>query len=116
MGLAWQGYGWQGVAVAVTAIVFWLLLQFNRAVRVMKNAAEMPIGHVDSAVMFQSKLKAGMRLMDIITLTRSLGEKVADDPETYVWRDASAAAVRVELRGGRCTAWALSREDEAAGS
>ena len=33
--IAWQKYGWQGVAFAVTLIVFWLLLQFSRAMRVM---------------------------------------------------------------------------------
>ena len=26
----WTRYGWQGVLFAVTAVVFWLLLQFNR--------------------------------------------------------------------------------------
>jgi hypothetical protein len=47
--------------------------------------------------------------MDILVLTRSLGEKLADDPETFVWRDASGASVRIELRGGRCATWSLER-------
>ena len=36
---AWRAYDLAGLAFAASAIVFWLLLQFNRAVRVMKNAA-----------------------------------------------------------------------------
>jgi hypothetical protein len=94
-------------------IVFWLLLQFSRSVRVMSQAAQSPVGHVDSAVMLHAKLKTGMRLLDILPLTRSLGEKVDEgmgDPETFIWRDTSGASVRVELRGGRCTRWELQRE------
>mgnify|MGYP003334104021 CR=1 FL=1 len=87
-----------------------LLRQFSRSVRVMSQAAQSPVGHVDSAVMLHAKLKTGMRLLDILPLTRSLGNKVTDNPETYVWRDASGASVRVELQGGRCTRWELQRD------
>jgi hypothetical protein len=31
------GYGWPGVVLAVTVVVFWLLLQFSRALRVMRG-------------------------------------------------------------------------------
>ena len=34
---AWRAYDLAGLAFAASAIVFWLLLQFNRAVRVMKS-------------------------------------------------------------------------------
>jgi phosphatidylglycerophosphate synthase len=113
--VGWTQWGWQGVVLAVTLIIFWLLLQFSRSVRVMSQAAQAPVGHVDSAVMLHAKLKTGMRLLDILPLTRSLGEKVADDPETYVWRDTSGASVRVELVKGRCTRWELLRPvDDAA--
>lgn len=105
----YASYGWPGVVLALTVIVFWLLLQFSRALRVMRQAAERPVGTVDSAVMLQSRLQTGMQLMQIIKLTRSLGNKVADDPETFVWQDAAGDAVRVELRDGRCTAWQLQR-------
>ena len=108
--VGWTQWGWQGVVLASTVIVFWLLLQFSRSVRVMSQAAQSPVGHVDSAVMLHAKLKTGMRLLDILPLTRSLGNKVTDNPETYVWRDASGASVRVELQGGRCTRWELRRE------
>jgi hypothetical protein len=114
--LAWRQYGWQGVAFAVSVIVFWLLLQVNRAIRVMKNASKAPVGRVDSAVMLHAKMKPGVTMMQVVTLTRSLGRKVSDDPERYEWTDASGARLVVDIRKGRCTAWQLLREGEAASS
>ena len=35
--LGWRSYGWPGVALAFSVIVFWLLLQFNRSIRVMRT-------------------------------------------------------------------------------
>lgn len=105
----YASYGWPGVLLAVSVVVFWLLLQFNRAVRAMRAAAGRPVGHVDNAVMLNAKLARGMRLLDVLKLTRSLGQKVADDPETFLWQDAGGDAVRVELRGGRLSAWTLER-------
>lgn len=111
--LGWLQYGWQGVAFAVSGIVFWLLLQFTRALRAMRTAGGAPIGTVASAVMLQARLKPGMRLMDVILMTHSLGEKLANDgpslAETFRWQDASGAAVTVQLRAGRVTEWALVR-------
>ena len=114
-------YGWRGVVLGVTIVVFWLLLQFGKAMRVMRVAAQAPVGHVPSAVMLHAKLRPGMRLLEILPLTRALGRKVADDPETFEWSDASGATVRVELVGGRCRQWTLTRPpgeatDEAAAS
>jgi Flp pilus assembly protein TadB len=111
--LGYAVYGWPGVALAVTAMVFWLLLQFSRAMRVMRVAGQAPIGIVPSAVMVQARLREGLRLMDIIVITRSLGEKIAETPETYRWRDNSGAAVEVELVGGRCRAWRFTRPEAA---
>jgi hypothetical protein len=110
--LAW---GWRGVVLAVTLIVFWLLLQFSRALRVLRTAGSAPIGQVESAVMLNVKLQAGMRLPQILALTRSLGHKLADDPETFEWRDAGGDTVRVELRGGRSARWILQRAGDANG-
>jgi hypothetical protein len=112
--LAWQSYGWQGVLFAATMIVFWLLLQFNRAVRVMKGAAGAPVGHVDSAVMLNAKLKRGMTLLQVLTLTKALGRKLSDSPESWAWRDDSGAAVTLVLRGGKLDSWTLTRADTAA--
>jgi hypothetical protein len=107
-------WGWQGVVLAVTVIVFWLLLQFSRALRVLRNAGQSPVGVVPNAVMLHAKLQRGLRLPEILKATKSLGKKVADDPETFEWRDAGGDAVRVELRAGRLERWTLQRAAEAA--
>ena len=117
--LGWMQWGWQGVLLAITVIVFWLLLQFSRALRVMRQAAGAPVGHVDSAVMLHAKLRQGMRLMDIIPLTRSLGQAVeggtVQEPaaqEVFTWTDGAGNAVRVELVAGRLQRWELQRSVE----
>lgn len=107
-------WGWRGVVLALTVVVFWLLLQFSRALRAMRAAAGAPVGTVASAVMLHARLKPGMTLPQILPLTGSLGERLAGQPETYAWRDASGAWVEVALEGGRVTRWALRRPDEAA--
>jgi uncharacterized protein (DUF58 family) len=107
--VGYVSYGWQGVLLAVTVVVFWLLLQFSRAIRVMRLAAERPVGSIDNAVMLQAKLRPGLLLMDIIKLTRSLGQKDADDPETWVWTDGGGDRVRVEMQGGRSRSITLER-------
>ena len=104
----WQ-WGWPGVALAATLIVFWLLLQFSRALRVLRNAGRAPLGHVDSAVMLHARLQQGQRLPQILALTRSLGIKRDDDPEVFEWRDAGGDAVRVELVDGKLARWELQR-------
>jgi len=107
----WRGYGWPGLVLAFSVIVFWLLIQFNRSVKVMRNAAGSPIGHIDSAVMLHAKLRAGMPMIDVVTLTRSLGRQVAEQPETWAWADASGAQVEIVFERGRCKRWGLTRPD-----
>ncbi len=102
--------------LAGTVVVFWLLLQFSRALRVMRLAAQAPVGEVASAVMLHAALREGMRLMDLIKITRSLGRKVRDEPETFAWRDASGAEVVVEFVDGRCRGWRLTRDEPGASS
>jgi len=62
-------YGWPGLVLALTAIVFWLLLQFSRAMRVMRKAGNAPLGQVGSAVMLNAKLRPGMTMLEILPLT-----------------------------------------------
>jgi hypothetical protein len=112
LGLGYVFYGWQGVVLGATIVTFWLLLQFSRALRVMRGAAQSPVGHVASAVMLNAKLRPGLRMMDVVQLTRSLGEAVSDQPEVWRWRDAGGAAVLVTLVGGRVTAWQLERLEQ----
>ncbi|RTL44406.1 MAG: hypothetical protein EKK53_07290 [Burkholderiales bacterium] len=101
--------GWQGVIFAMTGIVFWLLLQMSRLMRVMKLAGAAPMGSVANAVMLAAQLHAGMKLVDLIRLTGSLGLKQAAD--TYLWRDAGGDAVEVVLRKGTLAEWRLVRAD-----
>ena len=109
----WLGYGWRGIVLALTVIVFWLLLQFSRTLRVMRKAAGAPIGHVASAVMLHSKLREGMALAQILALTGSLGERIAPPgdaaEEQWRWRDEGGAAVTVRMGDGRLLGWTLDR-------
>ena len=111
--VGWLSYGWQGLVLAVTVVVFWLLLQFSRAVRVLRIASANPVGFVANAVMLHAKLKPGMRLPQVLVLTRALGRKVAEDAaaasETWAWTDAGGDTVQLVLRHGRLVSWELQR-------
>ncbi len=107
--LAWQGYGWRGLLFALTGIVFWLLLQFNRSVRVMKNASQAPVGHVGSAVMLNAQLRPGMTLLKVVTLTKSLGRKLDESGEAWAWEDAGGSRVELHFGGGKLTRFTLVR-------
>lgn len=110
----WFSYGWRGILLALSAIAFWLLLQFSRTLRVLRNAAQSPLGHVDNAVMFNARLAVGLRLPDVMAMTRSLGRKVSDTPEVFVWRDGGGDEVELTFEAGRCTRWQLRRQGAAA--
>jgi hypothetical protein len=111
----WFGYGWRGIVLALTVIVFWLLLQLSRTLRVMRKAAGAPVGHVESAVMLHSKLREGMTLAQILALTGSLGERApsTDDGAVEEWRwcDAGGATVNVRMSDGRLLGWKLDRPE-----
>jgi hypothetical protein len=108
---SFEAYGWPGLALAASAIVFWLLLQFNRAVRVMKNAAEFPVGAIDNAVMFHAKLEEGLTMLQIVIRTRSLGRRVEGSDDDWVWRDAGGSAVTLHFERGRLRSWQLDRPE-----
>ena len=107
--LGYLQYGWPGAVMAISAAVFWLLMQFTRAMRAMRVAGSAPVGSVASAVMLNAKLRTGQRLMDVITLARSLGEKLSDEPETYRWTDNSGVSVAIEFNKGLSVRWTLAR-------
>ncbi len=113
--LAYARFGWQGAVAAVTLSVFWLLLQFSRVMRVLRQAGHAPMGYVESAVMLQSKLRRGLKLIDVLQLTRSLGERLdgADEPgvERWRWADSGGAEVVLTLRGGKLADWQLVRTE-----
>ena len=88
----WRAYGWGGVAIAVTGLVMWMLLHFNRLTHVLKRAAERPVGFVGSAVMLNARLKPGVNLLHVIAMTQALGELLSvkdEQPEVYRWTDAA---------------------------
>ena len=111
LAVGWFGYGARGVALAVSVIAFWLLLQFSRLVRVMRSAAESPLGHVDNAVMLQAKLHAGLPMARVVALTKSLGRRTDDRSEVFTWTDDGGAAVTITFANGRCASWVLTRPD-----
>lgn len=114
----WLGYGWRGLVLALSVIAFWLLLQASRTLRLLRNAAQSPLGHVDSAVMLNARLSVGLRLADVIGMTHSLGRKVGanveEGPEVFAWRDGGGDEVEATFVDGRCTQWRLQRQGIAA--
>lgn len=111
----WLSHGWPGLALAATVITFWLLLQFNRTLRIMKNTGRAPVGHVPSVVMLNAKLKPGMPMLDVIAMTRSLGRPVVQSPDTYSWADQGGLELVVSFDDGRCKSWQLVRPVQTAG-
>lgn len=106
--------GWQGVIFAMVGVVVWLVLQMRQLMRVMKAAGNAAPGALADAAALHGQLRTGMKLVDLIALTGSLGVKQAAD--TYVWRDPRGDAVEVVLRKGRLAEWRLVRSLEATGS
>ena len=108
--VGWWQWGGYGVVLALTVVVFWLLLQFYRALRVMQAAGAAPVGHVANAVMLHARLNKGMTLLEILPHTRSLGQKLSDPPqESFAWTDANGDRVELTLDNGRLTQWQLIR-------
>ncbi|TDM05664.1 MAG: hypothetical protein C4K60_13095 [Ideonella sp. MAG2] len=133
--VGWWQWGGYGVVLALTVVVFWLLLQFYRALRVMQAAGAAPVGHVANAVMLHARLNKGMTLLEILPHTRSLGQKLGSDgppqasgtpsgggsakgrawgpvnpaAESFAWTDANGDRVEVTLDNGRLTQWQLIR-------
>ena len=113
--VGFAAYGWQGLVLALTFIVFWLLLQFSRALRALRAATGRPVGQVDNAVMLHARLQTGMSLPQILRVTRSLGRQMASEPEeAFAWHDAAGDGVQVQMRAGRLVSWSLQRAAESA--
>jgi hypothetical protein len=101
---AWHQYKWPGVAVSTGAVVMWILLHFTRMVTVLSRAANRPVGHVASAVMFNAKLKKGVNLMHVIAMTKSLGERLSEEnvqPEVFKWADSGDSSVVCTFKDGK---------------
>lgn len=107
--IAWQQYGWQGLLFAFSAVVFWLLVQLSRTLRVMRGAAQRPVGHVDSAVMLHAKLRPGLTMLQVIALTRSLGRKLGEGEDDWAWSDEGGSSVRLHFTNGKLAQFELDR-------
>ena len=112
--LGWRIYGGSGVVMVLSVLVFWLLLQYSQAMRVMRAAGRSPVGHVDSAVMLNAKLRRGMTMLRLLALTRSLGRRTDAEEECYEWSDPGGSVVSVRVENGRCVSWQLHRPAETA--
>jgi hypothetical protein len=109
---AWHEYKWPGVAVATGAVVMWILLHFTRMVTVLSRAANRPVGHVDSAVMLNVKLKKGVNLMHVIAMTKSLGVRLSEEnaqPEIFKWTDPGDSFVVCTFKAGKLQGWEMTR-------
>ncbi len=107
--LGYAGYGWPGVVLAVTVVVFWLLLQFSQALRVLRAAGSQPVGTVASAVMLQARLQRGLTMQAVLRMTGSLGRPVEGAADTFTWQDTGGDRVQVRLVNGRVDDWYLQR-------
>ena len=115
--LAYRSYGWPGTVAVVSVLVFGMLLHFTRMMAVLKRAANRPIGHVDSAVMLNAKLKPGATLLHVVAMTRALGllKSVKDaQPEVFEWKDGTESTVTCTFVGGKLSHHVLYRPDQSA--
>lgn len=109
---AYRAYSWGGVAIAVGALVMWLLLHLTRTMQVLRRAADRPIGYVGSAVMLNAKLKPGVTLLHVVAMTRALGALQSPkntQPELYRWTDGTQSHVTCEFRDGKLVKWEIFR-------
>jgi len=92
--------------------VMYMLLHFNRAIQVLRRAADRPIGSVASAVMLNAKLKPRMSLLHVVAMTRAIGELRSPkdtQPELFRWTDAGGSWVDATFANGKLTEWTLVR-------
>ena len=110
--MAHRAYGWPGLVAAGGGLTMWLLLHVTRLMTVLQRASHRPIGHVDSAVMLNAKLRPGVNLLHVTARTRSLGERLSEEgvePEVFRWTDNGQSSVTAEFQGGKLWRWKLDR-------
>jgi hypothetical protein len=110
--LAYNTYGWPGVALVVTGIVMWTLLSVTRMMKVLQRASDRPVGYCDSAVMLNAKLKPRASLLHVMAMTKAIGELLSEkdvQPEIFRWTDSTASHVTCEFEQGKLVKWTLYR-------
>lgn len=107
----WWAWHWAGLVLATTVMAFWSILQFNRATRQLRNVADRPKGMVDSVVTLQSKLAHGMTMPEVLAISNSLGQRVSERGNDWLWRDSYGNQIVVNFRRGHVERWSATRTD-----
>ena len=109
---SFRAFGWWGFSLVSSGIVFWLLQLSTRLMQTMERAADQPVGSVANAVMFHAQLHDGLRLLKVIALAASLGQRIPSvdkSADIFEWRDAGGDSVQCHFHEGRLQQWSLSR-------
>ena len=109
----WWSFRWAGLVLGITVLAFWSILQFNRASRQLRNVADRPKGMVDSVVTLQSKLAHGMSMGDVLAISRSLGQRMNERGNEWLWRDSYGNQIVVTFRRGAVERWSATRTETA---
>jgi hypothetical protein len=75
------------------------------------------VGSVNNAVMFHAQLHDGLRLLKVIGLAASLGQRLPSDDKTmdiFEWRDGANDCVQCHFQEGRLLQWSLVRATDPA--
>lgn len=113
--LSFRAFGWWGFSLVSSGIVFWLLQHTHRLMQTMERATSQPMGVVANAVMFHAQLHQGLRLLQVIGLSGSLGRLQSEprtQPEVFVWHDEAGDQVHCSFEEGRLVNWQLQRASE----
>ena len=111
--LSFRAFGWWGFSLVSSGVIFWLLQHTSRLMRTMERAAQQPVGVVGNAVMLHSQLHRGMRLLQVIGLSGSLGQQTTTSgaqPEVFTWHDEAGDRVSCTFQDGRLTDWDFTRQ------
>lgn len=112
---AWRSYGWQGLLLAALMISFWVLLHFTKLMRLLRAAADQPIGDVRDVRQLQARLKPGMPLHEVVRHAGCLGQRLPDEDQTgterFAWQDPEGRALHLTFRQGRLSH--IARQDSA---
>ncbi len=111
---SFRALGWWGFSLVASGIVFWLLQLTTRLMHTMERAADQPVGTVANAVMFHAQLHRDLRLLKVIGLATSLGQRIDNEDKTtdiFEWRDAGGDSVQCHFSEGRLQQWSLARSN-----
>jgi hypothetical protein len=105
---AWRSYGGQGLLLATLMISFWVLLHFTQLLRVLRIAANRPMGQVADLAPVLRRLRVGQSLSDVVRLTRCLGLRVnapEDEVNVLSWSDEAGHTLIATFVHGRLSAF-----------